>query len=381
MMTQANEQKGMIGVLMDWYRPGIVDGALGYCRRNDLILDVRWAQRPDWAQEEMMREWAGAIVHLHTSTAVRSVIDRMGIPVVGLSANRDERVRVYNDFAASAVIIADELERARCRSVYVRKATRNSLRTEWVFARYVAEECRKRGTFAVKEIEMTLENPESVLLRLGEPRKDGPIAVVSMHAGFLFELQLLLRKRGWRIPEDLLMVTMDKDMQGTAAAAPVPITSLNPDYWRRGHLAADLCHALMRGEQIPAGDRLVAPLGLSRRLSTGKRDKPDVYVQRLVNLIEQFASDNVRVSDLIAKVGVNRRTLEHRFRVEMDCSPLEYLIRKRMENVCRLLRDTDESIAAIAQSCGCASGQYLSRSFKKEMGMTPGDYRESKRLE
>lgn len=375
------EKPHTIGVLMDWYRPGVVDGALGYCGKNNLILDVRWAQRPDWALEQMMGTWNGAIVHLHATTEVRKILDRMKIPIVGVSANGKETVRVYNDFAASAVLIANELERARCRRVYVRKATKNSLPTEWIFARCVSAECQQRGTFEVKEVEMGLDEPEILLRRFGAPRKGSPLAVVSMHAGHLFELQLLLLTSGWRIPDDMVMVTLDKDLQGTAATAPVPITSLNPDYWRRGHLAAELCHGLIRGEKVPAGDRLVAPLGMSRRLSTGNREKSDVYVQRLVKLIENYATDTINVSNLIEKLGVSRRTLEHRFRAEMDCSPLEYMTRKRLENACRLLRETEETLEWIATACGFASGQYLSRVFKKETGMTPGYYRESKRLE
>jgi AraC-like DNA-binding protein len=51
-----------------------------------------------------------------------------------------------------------------------------------------------------------------------------------------------------------------------------------------------------------------------------------------------------------------------------------------MQQICRLLRKTDLSLAAIARRTGFADTNYLSVAFKKQMGFPPHAYRKQGRL-
>ena len=46
-----------------------------------------------------------------------------------------------------------------------------------------------------------------------------------------------------------------------------------------------------------------------------------------------------------------------------------------MERVCRLLRETDNSLDEIAARTGYAQADYLSVAFKKHMGVSPREFR------
>ncbi len=61
-------------------------------------------------------------------------------------------------------------------------------------------------------------------------------------------------------------------------------------------------------------------------------------------------------------------------------NPIRFLQRRRIERASVLLRTTDESIHAIAEACGFMDLSFFHRIFKKWAKMTPGQYRQGKRL-
>ena len=66
---------------------------------------------------------------------------------------------------------------------------------------------------------------------------------------------------------------------------------------------------------------------------------------------------------------------EHRFLKLVRRTPHAEIIRIRMERAGRLLRETDLSLAEIADRAGFADANYLSVAFKKQMGVSPRAYR------
>ena len=59
----------------------------------------------------------------------------------------------------------------------------------------------------------------------------------------------------------------------------------------------------------------------------------------------------------------------------MGKSPKEYLTEYRIKQACRLLKETDLSISAIAYSVGFENNLYFSKAFKKQKGLSPSEYR------
>ena len=51
---------------------------------------------------------------------------------------------------------------------------------------------------------------------------------------------------------------------------------------------------------------------------------------------------------------------------------MEYVMKKRMAQAEKLLRETDQSVKEIALFCGFSDVEYFSRCFKKEHGCPPG---------
>jgi AraC-like DNA-binding protein len=53
------------------------------------------------------------------------------------------------------------------------------------------------------------------------------------------------------------------------------------------------------------------------------------------------------------------------------------LRRRRLNEACRLLTETNATMTAIAQRCGFGSANYFAQVFRREVGQTPSDYRQA----
>lgn len=76
---------------------------------------------------------------------------------------------------------------------------------------------------------------------------------------------------------------------------------------------------------------------------------------------------------------MNKYYLAHAFTKHTGVSPINYLIKKRIEEAKNLLSATDYSVAQIALSVGFSSHAYFAQVFKKEVGMSPISYRKQSR--
>jgi LacI family transcriptional regulator len=98
-------------------------------------------------------------------------------------------------------------------------------------------------------------------------------------------------------------------------------------------------------------------------------------VAEAVRYIRQNAKERIQVDDVARVVGVSRRGLERRFRCGLSCSILSEIRRVRLEQVIRMLLETNRSIGQIALDLNFPSIEHISRFFRQEMGISPLAYR------
>ncbi len=73
--------------------------------------------------------------------------------------------------------------------------------------------------------------------------------------------------------------------------------------------------------------------------------------------------------------GTSPSTLLRLFRREFDCTPVNYIMRKRLEYSLNFLDDPRSQIVDVAERCGFSDSNYFSKCFKKFYGITPGEFR------
>ncbi|MFY9424306.1 MAG: helix-turn-helix transcriptional regulator, partial [Bacillota bacterium] len=74
-------------------------------------------------------------------------------------------------------------------------------------------------------------------------------------------------------------------------------------------------------------------------------------------------------------VHVSPFYLSHLFRDELGTTFVSYLTEVRLDKAKKLLKDTQLTIAEIAEKVGYSDASYFSRVFKKHVKVTPGRFR------
>jgi LacI family transcriptional regulator len=182
------------------------------------------------------------------------------------------------------------------------------------------------------------------------------------------------RQAGVRVPDEVAVLGVDDDELLCELADP-PLSSVATDPRRAGCVAAGLLAARMRGEQVEPIGHLIPPLGVTARRSTDTLAVEDADVAAAVRFIREQACGGITVHDVVSRVPLSRRVLETRFRRLIGRTPHEEIVRVRLDRARQLLHQPGWTIDAIARRTGFRHGEYLSAVFKRELGMTPGEYR------
>jgi AraC-like DNA-binding protein len=103
----------------------------------------------------------------------------------------------------------------------------------------------------------------------------------------------------------------------------------------------------------------------------------DEQVMRAMRLIETHPARNWTVESLAAEVGLGRSAFAERFRALVGDTPMNWLLRTRMQLASAAVRDGKRSITAIANSVGYLSEPAFIKAFRRHFGQTPGSYRAS----
>jgi AraC-like DNA-binding protein len=102
----------------------------------------------------------------------------------------------------------------------------------------------------------------------------------------------------------------------------------------------------------------------------------DPIVAQALRMIWNHSHQRVSIDMIAKKIGVNRRTLERRFRDRLGRTLLQELVACRLQRAKRLLGETKVPIKYVAYAAGFSSLSNLCKVFKREIGRTPGEYRE-----
>jgi LacI family transcriptional regulator len=144
---------------------------------------------------------------------------------------------------------------------------------------------------------------------------------------------------------------------------------------RAGYEAAELLAKLMAGEKSAACTILVHPTHVVTRQSTDILAIEDREVAEAVRFIRRHSRQSIQVSDVVQEVPLSRRVLEQRFRKVLGRSILDEIKRVRIEQICRLLVETNMSVSNIASALGYSGVDHIARYFREEMKMSPLAYR------
>jgi len=135
---------------------------------------------------------------------------------------------------------------------------------------------------------------------------------------------------------------------------------------------ADLAHLIARYLVV-----FVQRPGGQAQFSSHMRTQPAKTepIRDLQRWIPANLRDDLSVSSLAEQAGLSTRTLSRRFGREVGISPGAFVETARIEGAKQLLESTDLTVAAVARDVGFGHGETMHRAFVRQVGTTPAQYR------
>lgn len=127
---------------------------------------------------------------------------------------------------------------------------------------------------------------------------------------------------------------------------------------------------------LSAAAQLRAWLSETVRLTSGRPlpNRTDA-VGRTLAWMQTNLAERPRLEDLAERAGMSATHFSAQFRRRTGYSPVDYFLRLKVQQACRLLDTTPGRVEEIARAVGYEDAFYFSRLFRRVMGRSPRDYR------
>ena len=119
---------------------------------------------------------------------------------------------------------------------------------------------------------------------------------------------------------------------------------------------------------------------LTEQVNQAKPAKVNEYVDQCVDYIVKHYREKIRLEDIARQLGLSVNYLSKIFYKYTGKHFQDYVLQHRVERSVGLLSHSDMNLTDIAIYVGFPSQSYFGRVFKKTMGITPRQYRETHRL-
>ncbi len=188
------------------------------------------------------------------------------------------------------------------------------------------------------------------------------------------------RNIGLRVPDDIAILGVDNNPVHCESSLP-RLSSIRLPARRAGYEAAKMLDSLIakpRSGKVPR--ILLPPEAVEIRESTDLLAVDNPNLVRALKYIRANAhTGKLRVPEVVAQTSYCRRILEAKFRQSLGRTIFQEIRRLQIENSQRLLRETQDTMASIAEAAGWGSASHFGVEFKKITGMSPGEYRKKMR--
>ncbi len=359
----------------------VITGINNYVRRNrpwHIFIEATGREEPFQVPER----WQGdGIIARVSSPAMAENLAKRAIPVVNISGLEISGPRfptVCTDLRDSGSVAAGHLlERGFTHFGYFRLTLHPQSRT----LQESFLECLERSGHSCSVFEEESRNRNhtdwgadvhEIAAWLQDLPK--PVAVFAETASEGRQLIHACQQFGWNVPDDVAVLS-GADDELLCDISNIPMSWVASAAEEIGQKAALLLDHLMKGEDPPFDYRKVQPLGVVTRQSTNILAVNDDSLAKAIRFIRETTGRPIQVQDVIDTVHMSRRVLERRFMQVLGRTPAEEIYRSRIERARNLLLHSDFSIPDISERAGFGSPEHMVHVFRKNLGLTPRQFR------
>ena len=181
-----------------------------------------------------------------------------------------------------------------------------------------------------------------------------------------------------QLTTDVAVIGADNNLMVCEFSIPT-LSSVCVNSYRMGFEAAKLLDQSIQATLQPQEPVLIEPSEVVARASTDILHTKDPSVKKAVQFFRQNFSEAFKMDAVACAVGVSRRTLEMRFRAELNVSLAEFLVNLRVQKAKVMLSNPlPKPTEEIARVCGFVNSDNLRAAFRRVLDATPNDFRASK---
>lgn len=103
--------------------------------------------------------------------------------------------------------------------------------------------------------------------------------------------------------------------------------------------------------------------------------RSQIRFQQMITFIYEHYTEPVTLEEIADAAHISRSEAGRCFTTYMGCSPVDALIRYRLQAAYRMLNETNLTLQEIGFACGFHSVNYFSRKFREIYGYAPGKNR------
>lgn len=110
--------------------------------------------------------------------------------------------------------------------------------------------------------------------------------------------------------------------------------------------------------------------------STSREKLPGLMLKQI---LDTRYMEPLHLDQFAKELYMNKYYLIREFKKEFGIPPIEYLLNRRIEEACNLLRNTDRKVTEIGELVGMPNPTYFTQVFRKRKGTSPLAFRKSSR--
>ncbi len=179
---------------------------------------------------------------------------------------------------------------------------------------------------------------------------------------------------GVRVPEDVAVLGIDNEYVICENTQP-PLTSIQPPFEEEGYQAARLLDEMMTNNKVQPMTVTCGVSHVFERQSTRPISHAGVLIQKALSFIQANVSSDISVDDVVRHLKVSRRLADLRFHEVCGKSIMATIRDVRLDQVAKLLDESDLPIGELASCCGYNNENSLRNQFKAKFQMSMRDYR------
>ncbi|NJL70306.1 MAG: substrate-binding domain-containing protein [Candidatus Competibacteraceae bacterium] len=205
-----------------------------------------------------------------------------------------------------------------------------------------------------------------------------PLALLAHNDIFAADALRVCSALGIAVPQEIAILGVGSDPIICRLGFP-PLSSVALPCEEVGIRAAEMLAGLLEGKTPACDPELLQPQNVVTRQSSDVFAVDDPAVAAALRHIHLHADGPLDVAAVVLQSGVNRRTLERRFSALLRHSLAQEIVRVRLDRARDLLTATDLSLEKVAETVGFSSAVRLAEVFRRELNLSPGQYRRGAR--